>query len=51
MGKSGKTKKKCCRSLPRCGKCPVLQLRLVKIDAAGISGKARKKAVKAARAA
>ncbi|WET78490.1 hypothetical protein P3102_31265 [Amycolatopsis sp. QT-25] len=35
--KSGKVKKKCCRSKPRCGKCPVLALK-----------KAKKKIAKAA---
>lgn len=46
----GKVKKKCCRSKPkRCGNCPVVALRLHKIDAAGLRGKERKRAVKAAR--
>ncbi len=25
--KAGKVKKKCCRSVPRCGRCPVLALK------------------------
>ncbi|WP_253831255.1 hypothetical protein [Actinokineospora globicatena] len=28
--KSGKVKKKCCQSKPRCGKCPVLALKRLK---------------------
>lgn len=32
--KAGKLKKKCCRSQPRCKKCPVLALRTFKAEAA-----------------
>ncbi|MEU6645745.1 hypothetical protein ABZ863_24785 [Saccharomonospora sp. NPDC046836] len=30
--KSGKLKKKCCKSSPRCRKCPVLALKKAKAD-------------------
>ncbi|HET9138618.1 hypothetical protein [Actinophytocola sp.] len=30
--KKGKLKKKCCRSDPRCKKCPVLALKRIKAD-------------------
>jgi hypothetical protein len=30
--KAGKVKKKCCRSKPRCKKCPVLALKKAKND-------------------
>jgi len=30
--KAGKVKKKCCRSKPRCKKCPVLALQRAKAD-------------------
>ncbi|WP_199543505.1 hypothetical protein [Prauserella sp. PE36] len=30
--KSGKVKKKCCKSKPRCKKCPVLALKKAKAD-------------------
>lgn len=46
-----KVKKKCCRSLPRCSKCPVVAMRMTKIEASGVTGKKLKKAVKLARAA
>ncbi|MET0187746.1 hypothetical protein EV383_0879 [Pseudonocardia sediminis] len=46
----GKVKKKCCRSKPkRCKNCPVVALRLQKIDSKGLSGKELTRAVKAAR--
>lgn len=46
----GKVKKKCCRSKPkRCRNCPVVALRLSRIAADDLSGKALKKAVKLAR--
>ncbi|WP_410660808.1 hypothetical protein [Amycolatopsis sp. lyj-112] len=32
--KSGKVKKKCCRSKSRCGKCPVLALKKAKAKVA-----------------
>ncbi|WP_328604156.1 hypothetical protein OG943_29355 [Amycolatopsis sp. NBC_00345] len=32
--KAGKVKKKCCRSKPRCKKCPVLALKKAKNDLA-----------------
>ncbi|WP_284747598.1 MULTISPECIES: hypothetical protein [Amycolatopsis] len=32
--KAGKVKKKCCRSKPRCKKCPVLALKKAKQDLA-----------------
>jgi hypothetical protein len=32
--KAGKVKKKCCRSKPRCKKCPVLALKKAKADLA-----------------
>ncbi|MDN5749041.1 MAG: hypothetical protein L0H64_11085 [Pseudonocardia sp.] len=46
----GKVKKKCCRSKPkRCADCPVVALRLSKIESRGLRGKELKRAVKAAR--
>jgi hypothetical protein len=43
-------KKKCCRSKPkRCRRCPVVALRLSRIDRLGLTGKALKRAVRAAR--
>jgi len=47
----GKVKKKCCRSRPRCKRCPVVALRLERAGAASLAGKALKKALKKARAA
>ncbi len=45
-----KVKKKCCRSKPkRCSNCPVVALRLAKIDDRGLHGKELRRAVKAAR--
>ena len=35
--KAGKVKKKCCRSKPRCRRCPVLALRQAKADLQKIS--------------
>lgn len=46
-----KVKKKCCRDTPRCSSCPVVLLRVTKLQAAGVSGKKLKKATKLARAA
>ncbi|MFP5023116.1 hypothetical protein [Pseudonocardia phyllosphaerae] len=46
----GKVKKKCCRSKPkRCKNCPVVALRLSKVGADDLSGKAYDRAVKKAR--
>lgn len=46
----GKVKKKCCRSKPkRCARCPVVALRLHKIESRALTGKERRRAVKAAR--
>ena len=43
-------KKKCCRSTPkRCRNCPVVAHRLGKIEKMGLTGKALRHAVKAAR--
>jgi len=47
----GKLKKKCCRSWPRCKRCPVVALRLERAGAAPLTGKDLKKALKKARAA
>jgi len=45
-----KVKKKCCRSKPkRCKNCPVVALRLSKINVKGLSGKEYARAVKLAR--
>lgn len=50
-GGGGKLKKKCCRSKPRCKRCPVVAMRLEKWGAAELRGKQLKKVVKRARAA
>jgi hypothetical protein len=47
----GKLKEKCCRSRPRCKRCPVVALRLERAGAASLTGKQLKKALKKARAA
>ncbi len=47
----GKLKTKCCRSRPRCKRCPVVALRLERAGAASLAGKALKRALKRARAA
>ena len=45
-----KVTKKCCRSKPkRCSNCPVVALRLHKIESRGLRGKELRRAVKAAR--
>jgi hypothetical protein len=44
-------KKKCCRKKTRCIKCPVVIMRMKKLEAAGASGKDLKKGLKKARAA
>ncbi|MFC3960647.1 MULTISPECIES: hypothetical protein [Nocardia] len=46
-----KPKKKCCRKKTRCVKCPVVVMRMKKLEAAGVCGKDLKKGLKAARAA
>lgn len=46
-----KPKKKCCRKKTRCVKCPVVIMRMRKLEAAGVCGKDLKKGLKAARAA
>ena len=47
----GAVKKKCCRSKPkRCRACPVVALRLSKIEKPALRGKQLKRAVRAARA-
>ncbi|QLY32760.1 hypothetical protein [Nocardia huaxiensis] len=46
-----KPKKKCCRKKTRCLKCPVVIMRMKKLEAAGCCGKDLKKGLKAARAA
>ncbi|MGV9414429.1 hypothetical protein ACWDOP_31390 [Nocardia sp. NPDC003693] len=46
-----KPKKKCCRKKTRCLKCPVVIMRMKKLEAAGCHGKELKKGLKAARAA
>jgi hypothetical protein len=48
---NGKVKKKCCRSRPRCRKCPVVATRLAKAGAHDLTGTDLKRAVKRARAA
>jgi hypothetical protein len=48
---NGKVKKKCCKSRPRCKKCPVVALRLGKAGAHDLTGKELKRAVRLARAA
>lgn len=47
----GKVKKRCCRSKPRCKRCPVVAIRLEKWGATELRGKQLKKMVKRARAA
>lgn len=46
-----KVKKKCCKSRPRCRKCPVVAQRLTKAGAGELTGKDLKRAVKRARSA
>ncbi|MBL1076071.1 hypothetical protein JK358_16860 [Nocardia sp. 2] len=46
-----KPKKKCCRKKTRCLKCPVVIMRMKKLEAQGVCGKDLKKGLKAARAA
>jgi hypothetical protein len=48
---NGKLKKKCCKSKPRCKKCPVVASRLAKAGAHDLTGKQLQKALKSARAA
>ncbi len=44
-----KVKKKCCRSTPRCKRCPVVAMKRAKFEADGLSGKALKRAIKEVR--
>ncbi|MFD1811499.1 hypothetical protein [Rhodococcus gannanensis] len=44
-------KKKCCRSKKRCLKCPVVIMRMKKLENAGVTGKDLEKGLKKARAA
>ncbi|SDE58245.1 hypothetical protein [Rhodococcus tukisamuensis] len=46
-----KPKKKCCRSKKRCLKCPVVIMRMKKLEDEGVKGKDLKKGLKKARAA
>lgn len=46
-----KVKKHCCRSRPRCTGCPVVVMRLQRLDTDGMSDKKVRRAVKKARAA
>jgi hypothetical protein len=46
-----KVKKKCCKSRPRCRRCPVVVSRLFKAGAGDLTGKELERAVKRARAA
>ncbi|AQA22132.1 MULTISPECIES: hypothetical protein [Rhodococcus] len=45
-----KPKKKCCRSKTRCLKCPVVIMRMKKLENEGVTGKDLKKGLKKARA-
>ena len=46
-----KPKKKCCRKQIRCLKCPVVIMRMKRLEATGTTGKALRKGLKKARAA
>jgi hypothetical protein len=46
-----KPKKKCCRKKTRCLKCPVVIMRMKRLETAGCCGKELKKGLKKARAA
>jgi hypothetical protein len=46
-----KPKKKCCRKKTRCLKCPVVIMRMKRLEAAGCCGKDLKKGLEKARAA
>ncbi|MEV5833830.1 hypothetical protein AB0L63_01440 [Nocardia sp. NPDC051990] len=46
-----KPKKKCCRKKTRCLKCPVVIMRMKRLEAAGCCGKELKKGLAKARAA
>ncbi len=46
-----KPKKKCCRKKIRCLKCPVVIMRMKKLEQSGATGKELKKGLKKARAA
>ncbi|MFC9786294.1 hypothetical protein [Rhodococcus sp. NPDC127528] len=45
-----KPKKKCCRSKKRCLKCPVVIMRMKKLENEGVKGKDLKKGLAKARA-
>ena len=51
LPKPVRVKKTCCRSSPRCTGCPVVVMRLERLDLTGLSRKKVAKAVKRARAA
>lgn len=44
-----KPKKKCCRSKPRCKRCPLVVHKVLKAEHTGIRGKALEKVYKRAR--
>ncbi len=46
---SAKVKKKCCRSKPRCKRCPVVVTKVRKAERGGIRGKELEKVFKRAR--
>lgn len=46
---SAKPKKKCCRSKPRCKRCPLVLSKVQKAHAQGVSGKELEKLFKQAR--
>ncbi|WIM89948.1 hypothetical protein PT015_11285 [Candidatus Mycobacterium wuenschmannii] len=46
-----KAKKKCCRSTPRCKRCPLVLHKVSKAEASGIHGKELDKVFKRARKA
>lgn len=45
-----KPKGKCCRSEPRCLRCPVVIMKMARAQKAGVHGKALKRELKRARA-
>ena len=51
IDKPVKVKATCCRSRPRCRGCPVVVMRLQRLDTDGLSEKKLRRAVKKARAA
>lgn len=48
---SAKAKKKCCRSKPRCKRCPLVLHQVRKAESSGLSGKELEKVFKRARKA